>query len=97
MRRVADAEHFRRAGDDYVGCSACDRVVVTLRPATADIGSAQARTGSPSSCTVQAPQGEGPHPGRGARVRSACSRGVSASEWTATLLPSMRKRYVGIV
>src|SRR5262249_5062731 len=66
-------------------------IVVILLCPTAPIGVWQARTGCPSTCTVQAPQSAAPHPNlvpvRPSSSRSAHSSGVSSGRFTLCCRP----------
>src|SRR5215472_14638972 len=75
-------------------------MVVTRLPLAALTGVTQERIGSPSRCTVQAPQSAMPHPYlvpvSPSTSRSTHSNGMSASASTATFLPLRLRLIMGL-
>src|SRR5882672_9662416 len=76
-------------------------MVVTLLPLTAEIGVWQARTGCPSTCTVQAPQSAMPQPYlvpvSPSSSRRAHSSGVSSGRLTLYRRPLTETEVIAIL
>ena len=75
-------------------------MVTIFLPAAADTGIAQERTGSPSTCTVQAPHAAMPQPylvpGRSSSSRKTQSSGISGSTSTIWVRPFTVNLSIGI-